>query len=298
VSIHQGTPAVTDVELHHQRLGEGPPLVFVHGGPGIGHHYLREGMDELAEAGFELIYYDQRGSGGTPIGDPDRVTFAGGIEDLDRLRRELGLDQLNLVGHSFGAVLALLYAAEHPTRTRSLLLCNTAPPFEPALQSAWMSRMQKRTRAEDAAEIKRIEESDAFRRRDPATVERYFKLRYAPFFRDRENLERATLGFNPNTAANVVEAWERTFRDLEDHDPMATLAKVGCPTLVVHGEHDPVPAEFARLIAEGIDGAEYAFLEGSSHFAYLEDPALFLEAVLPFLRRVAAEEGSQRTACC
>lgn len=226
----RGTEAVADVELHYQRLGEGPPLVLVHGGPGIGHHYLRDGMDSLAEAGFELIYYDQRGSGGTPIGDPDRVTFAGGIEDLDRLRRELGLKELNLVGHSFGAVLALLYAAEHPERTHSLLLCNTAPPFEPALRSAWMSRMQKRRRAEDQAEIKRIEESEAFKSRDPATVERYFKLRYAPFFRDRENVERATLGFNRNTAANVVEAWERTFRDVEDHDPVGSLARVRCPT--------------------------------------------------------------------
>jgi proline iminopeptidase len=287
MSTPQGTKDATDVELNYERVGEGPPLVLVHGGPGIGHHYLREGMDSLAEAGFELIYYDQRGSGGTPVGDPDRVTFAGGIADLDRLRAELGLEELNLVGHSFGALLALLYAAEHPDRARSLLLCNTAPPFEPALQSAWMSRMQERSRAEDGAEIKRIEESEGFKRRDPATLERYFKLRYAPFFRDRENMERATLGFNPNTSANVVEAWERTFRDLEDHDPMGSLAKVRCPTLVVHGEHDPVPAEFARLLADGIGAAEYAFLEGSSHFAYMEDPALFLEAVLPFLRRVA-----------
>lgn len=70
------------------------------------------------------------------------------------------------------------------------------------------------------------------------------------------------------------------------------------PDLVLHGEHDPVPAEFARMIADGIDGAEYAFLDGSSHFAYLEDPARFLDAVVPFLRRAAAGERSQRTVCC
>lgn len=74
----------------------------------------------------------------------------------------------------------------------------------------------------------------------------------------------------------------------QDHDPVGSLAKVSRPTLVLHGEHDPVPAEFARMITDGIDGAEYAFLKGSSHFAYFEDPVLFLDAVLPFLRRVAA----------
>jgi proline iminopeptidase len=288
MSLPQDTKPVKDVELHYERLGEGPPLLLVHGGPGIGHYYLRQGMDGLADAGFEVNYYDQRGSGGTPLGDPDRVTFAGGIEDLDRLRGELGLEELNLVGHSFGAVLALLYAAQHPERVRCLVLCNTAPPFVPALQSAFRSSMAKRRRAEDEVEKKRIEESDAFRRRDPAALERYIKLRYAAFFRDRENMEWATFGFNQNTASNVVEASERTFRDFRDYDPVESLAKVRCPTLVVHGEHDPVPQEFARMIADGIEGAEYAFIEGSSHFAYLEDPALFLGAVLPFLRRAAA----------
>jgi proline iminopeptidase len=288
MSVPQDTKPVKDVELYYERLGEGPPLVLVHGGPGIGHHYLRQGMDGLADAGFEVIYYDQRGSGGTPLGDPDRVTFAGGIEDLDRLRGELGLEELNLVGHSFGAVLALLYAAQHPERVRCLVLCNTAPPFVPAAQSTFMSSMEKRRRPEDEAEKKRIEESDAFRHRDPAGLERYIKLRYAPFFRDRENMERATFGFNQNTASNVVEASERTFRDFKVHDPEGSLAKVRCPTLVVHGEHDPVPQEFARMIAEGIKGGEYAFIEGSSHFAYLEDPALFLGAVLPFLRHATA----------
>jgi pimeloyl-ACP methyl ester carboxylesterase len=53
---------------------------------------------------------------------------------------------------------------------------------------------------------------------------------------------------------------------------VGSLAKVRCPTLALHGEHDPVPAEFARMIADDIDRAEYVFLEGSSHFAYLEDP--------------------------
>jgi proline-specific peptidase len=288
MSVPQDTKPVKDVELHYLRLGEGPPLVLVHGGPGIGHYYLRQGMDGLADAGFEVIYYDQRGSGGTPLGDPDRVTFAGGIEDLDRLRGELGLEELNLVGHSFGAVLALLYAAQHPERVRCLVLCNTAPPFIPALQSAFMSNMEKRRRAEDEAEKKRIEESDPFRRRDPAALERYIKLRYAPFFRDRENMEMATFGFNQNTASNVIEAPGRTFRDLKDHDPVGSLAKVRCPTRVLHGEHDPVPQEFAHMIADGIEGAEYAFIKGSSHFAYLEDPALFLGVVLPFLRCATA----------
>jgi proline iminopeptidase len=65
---------VDDIEIAYWRVGSGVPLVVVHGGPGIGHRYLRS-LDVWAEEGYELIYYDRRGSGHTELGDPDKVSF-------------------------------------------------------------------------------------------------------------------------------------------------------------------------------------------------------------------------------
>src|SRR4051794_3444807 len=95
---------VGDIQIACTVVGEGTPLVVVHGAIGLGARYMRA-LDSWADA-FQLVYYDQRGSGGTPVGDPGKVSFAGAVEDLDGLRAALGIDRVNLVGHSAGAILA------------------------------------------------------------------------------------------------------------------------------------------------------------------------------------------------
>jgi proline iminopeptidase len=286
MSVSQATQGVTDVDLHYRRVGEGPPLVVVHGGPGMGHDYMR-GLDVLAD-GRQLIYYDQRGSGGTPLGDPDRVTFAGSIADLEGLREALGIEMLDLVGHSIGAWIAILYAAAYPERVHSLVLANTGPPAVPELMKKFGANMEAGRTSEDQAEMKRIESSEAYANRDPATLEELYRLRYTPFFRERANARLFQPHFTAITAENVLEFVDRLMRDFSEHDPIGSLARIPCPTLVVHSELDPIPEEFARLLVERIPKARYARIERASHFAFLEDPALFVDAVMPFLRRAAA----------
>jgi proline iminopeptidase len=286
MSVPQGTQGVTDVDLHYRRVGEGPPLVVVHGGPGMGHDYMR-GLDVLAD-GRQLIYYDQRGSGETPLGDPDRVTFAGSIADLEGLREALGIEELDLLGHSFGAWIAILYAAACPERVHSLVLANTGPPAVPELMKQFGANMEAGRTREDRAEMERIESSDAYANREPATLEELYRLRYTPFFREREDARLFEPHFTAITAENVLEFVDRMMRDFSEHDPIGSLERIPCPTLVVHGELDPIPEEFARLLVERIPKARYARIERASHFAFLEDPALFADAVLPFLRSISA----------
>src|SRR5919201_2400938 len=89
---------VGDIQVACTVVGEGTPLIVVHGAIGLGARYMR-GLDRWADA-FQLVYYDQRGSGGTPLGDPRRVSFAGAMDDLDHVRAALGIERANLVGHS------------------------------------------------------------------------------------------------------------------------------------------------------------------------------------------------------
>lgn len=285
MKTNESTIRAGDIDIACRSVGAGTPLVVVHGGPGIGHGYLR-GLDRWADE-FQVIYYDQRGSGGTALGDASRVSFAGGIEDLDGLRRGLGIERLNLVGHSFGGLLALMYAATHPERTGSLTLYAAAPPFVPELQQQLWVTMGSRRRPEDDAEKQSIETSEKFARRDPKTVERYFVNMYLPFFRDRANVPTMDMGFTANTAQNAPEAWDRTFADLEALDPVGSLTRITSPTLVVHCELDPVPEHFSRLLADKIPGARYAYIQGVNHFAHHEDPDQLAAAVKPFLRHHA-----------
>jgi proline iminopeptidase len=277
---------IGDIHLACTVVGEGTPLIVVHGAIGLGATYMR-GLDRLADT-FQLVYYDQRGSGATPMGDPQKVSFAGAVEDLDGLRAALGIDRVNLVGHSAGAILAALYAGIHPRSTSSVVLLNSAPPLIPELQEAQLREMASRRTPDDNAARKAIEESPMFEARDPKTLERHQLNTFIPFFRDRATIQTVTLGFTEITAANVQAAPGRMFGTLGALDPMRTFASIQCPTLLVHSELDPVPVQWAHALVDTIPGAHYVLLDGASHFPHIEDADQLANAVLPWLTKHVA----------
>jgi proline iminopeptidase len=286
-ATRQGTVPAGDTELAYFRLGEGPPLVVMPGGPRLGYAHLRPGFDLLA-GGREIIYYDERGSGASPVGDPERVSTAGTLADLDALLDGLALQQVALAGHSFAAHMVALFAATRPDRVRALVLANPGPPLLPELREPFGKEMASRRPPEDVEEMQRIEGSAAYESRDPKTIERHFRLRYGPFFRDREKALRTEFGITRITAENVVEAGGRLFRDFADHDVAGKLASISCPALVVHGELDPIPVESSRFIADAIPRGELLVIPNASHYVSIEDPQVFAGAVEPFLAEHAA----------
>lgn len=279
------TIPVGDISVACTVVGEGTPLVVVHGAIGLGAMYMRN-LDRWADE-VQLVYYDQRGSGGTPLGDPERVSFAGAIDDLDGLRAALGVDCVNLVGHSAGAILAALYAGTHPESTASVVLLNTGPPLIPELMQRFGQEMASRRTPDDNAARKAIEGSPLFRARDPKTLERHQLNTFLPFFRDRSTIENVDMGFTEITAVNVQAAPGRMIGSLGDLDPMRTFADIQCPTLVVHSELDPLPVAWAHALVDTIPGADYVLLEGANHFAHIEDADQLANAVLPWLTKYA-----------
>lgn len=277
---------VGDIEVACTVVGEGTPLIVVHGAVGLGATYMRA-LDRWA-GDFQLVYYDQRGSGGTPLGDPNKVSFGGAIDDLDGLRAALGIDRVNLVGHSAGAILAAMYAGTRRESTSSVVLLNTAPPLIPEYMAAFGKEMVSRRTPDDNAARKAIEESALFQAGDPKTLERHQLNTFSPFFRDRATIENVDMGFTEITAANVQAAPGRMMSSLGALDPMQTFAGIECPTLLVHSDLDPVPVAWANALVDTIPGADYILLEAASHFAHVEDAEQLAKAVLPWLSKHAA----------
>ena len=274
-----------DIEVSVVRVGTGRPLVIC-GGPQLGHRYMRQ-LDFLADA-RELIYYDARGRGMTPLGDSSELTFARAVTDLEGLRAGLGFERFSLLGHSLGGHLAYLYASAHPDRVDSLVLVDVGPPFAKDQASELGRAMTSSRTPEEDTRLAAIQGSEAFGQREPKAVEDFILNIYAPFFRDRRSIERVDLGFTAMTAANVLDYEERLVASLAQEDPLARLAMIRCPTLVVHGELDPIPVAFGRFLADAIPGAQFALLPGASHFPFVEDRDQFERAVRTFLSTSAA----------
>jgi proline iminopeptidase len=268
---------VRGVELFVRRIGEGPPVVVLHGGPGADHDYLRPGFDALAR-GRELIYYDQRGGGRSAVPRDTPVGWTEQVADLEVLRGIWGLDRLTIAGYSWGGLLALLYALEQRDRVERLALISPAPVWRAARDRFEQAFSHRNLDPVFQEERRRLRES-GLRERDPeAFQQRIFELSVAPYFYDPSQARELT-PFRV-TGRTQQEVWT----SLGDFDLRPELPSLrGIPSLVLHGENDPIPIEAARAAAELI-GARFRPLAQCGHVPYVEALAEFERAVGTFLR--------------
>src|SRR2546421_4273902 len=117
---------INNVRLWYRVAGQPaagvPPVVFLHGGPGQGSYHFAALVGPPLERSLRMVYFDQRGSGNSERPWTGEYAMATLIQDIEGLRRELGVPQIALIGHSFGGILALEYAATYPTRVSRLVI--------------------------------------------------------------------------------------------------------------------------------------------------------------------------------
>jgi proline iminopeptidase len=268
---------VRGVELFERRVGEGPPTVVLHGGPGAHHDYLLPGFDALA-TGRTLIYYDQRGGGRSPVPRDVPVGWREQVADLDALRDIWDIGRLTLAGYSWGALLAELYAVEHPDRVERLALVSPAPA-DRATRRRFEERFERRNLDPALQAQRRALRESGLRERDPAAYQRrLFELSVVPYFSDPAKVR----GLTPFRVTGRTQ--EEVWRSLGDYDLRPALGRLRVPAIVLHGADDPVPAESARETAELL-GAEFRLLERCGHVPYVERPEEFVRLLDGFLPR-------------
>lgn len=289
VDSEPGAAGHGSTDLFCRTVGDGPPVVVLHGGPDFDHSYLLPELNRLADSA-RLVYYDQRGRGRSP-GEPSEIGIASEVEDVDGVRREYGLDSVALLGHSWGGLLAMEYAVRHPDRVAHLILANTAP----ASAADWRALREHLLRVRAPEDVERMEEiarSAPFRAGELEAEAEYYRLHFRVAVRDPEVVERVVARlrthFTPERvlAARAIE--ERLYHDtwrIEGYDLVPRLARLNIPTLVLHGQHDLIPVALANRIAEALPHGRLVVLD-CGHFAYLEEPTAFAAHVAAFLSAV------------
>ena len=159
-------------------------MVVLHGGPGAHHDYLLPGFDDLA-TGRELIYYDQRGGGQSPVTRDTPVGWREHVADLEELRKQWGLKQLTLVGYSWGGLLALLYSTQYPESGQPAGAWSRPRPAWREARQDFERTFQERN-LDPALQQQRAElRASGLRERDPAAyAQRAFELSVAAYFFD------------------------------------------------------------------------------------------------------------------
>ncbi|HET8625411.1 MAG TPA: alpha/beta fold hydrolase [Gemmatimonadales bacterium] len=265
--------------LYERRVGTGPPVVVLHGGPGASFDYLLPGFDALAD-GRTLIYYDQRGGGRSPIPRDQPVGWRDHVADLEALRAVWGVERLTILGYSWGGLLAQLYAIEHRERVERLALVCPAPSWR-AARDEFERRFSARNMAPEVqAERQRLRNSD-LRVRDPEAFQRrMFELSVVAYFHDPEQARNLT-------AFRVVgRIQQETWGSLGDYDLRPELDRLrGTPALVVHGASDPIPLEASEETAARIR-ATLEVLDRCGHCPHVERPDRFVPLLHRFLPHV------------
>ena len=269
------------VDLFTRRIGAGPLIVVLHGGPGAHHDYLLPQYDLLAR-GRTLFYYDQRGGGKSPVAREVPLGWREHVADLEALREQLGLERLTVCGYSWGGLLAVLYLLEHPNRVERLALVSPAS-LTASQRAEFERRFAERMNAREIVQAREELRGSGLKERDPVAYRRRaFELSVAGYFHHFADATRLT-SFRV-TARTQDAVW----KSLGEFDLRPKLREVASrfplpPSLVLHGTFDPIPIEGSRELA-GLLKAELVELP-VGHCPHVEATEQFVAALNGFLSR-------------
>jgi proline iminopeptidase len=276
--------SIRDVSLNVKVMGQGYPLVLMHGGPGLDHTSLLA-LQPLADQ-FTLIFYDHRCNGRSAGAEVSSMTFENLTADADALRQTLGFDKWAVLGHSFGGNVALEYALRYPHSLSHLVLMNTGG------DQWWVNQ--------NAPELL------AKRGYSPSTVQaarRFYNGRITPgeflptsmklmsgYFYRNFLLVMAHEVFSPGPRPKMrPEALIFGYTQLlKGWTVMDRLSEIQAPTLVMAGRYDFLfPTEHQVALAAGITNARLEIIERAGHNPHMERSAEVIKIIKSFIAEVS-----------
>jgi proline iminopeptidase len=270
--------------LYVEVLGTAPgvPLLVVNGGPGFDHTYehaavpgMTSAWDTLAKK-RRVVFYDQRGNGRSgPLKPGQPCGLADQIADLEAVRAHLGVEQIDLLGHSWGGFLVMAYAARYPQHIRHLVTVDSAAPKWGDTVFLFKDIFPEGMERSDSYAF-----ADALgdKAASDAGIREYLQwLFYSTEKRD---------AFAAQIASGVFtkEVNQAVEHDVERFDLNPELKKFKFPALVITGRYDiNVAPSVAWKIHKAIAGSQFVVFENSGHLPFYEEPEAFVRALEAFL---------------
>jgi proline iminopeptidase len=281
--------------LHCDLSGDGGAVLLgLHGGPGGDGSGYMKALHRLSGNSRTVVTFDQLGTGRSEV-PPEtyRWSMEAAVADVEAVRCHVGADQVDLLGHSWGGMLALQYTLDHPTRVRRLVLSGTAPSVARVVAdfAAQLLSLLPPREAAAALTADALGEHDrlAFR----AAASRWLAA-YAANDDERVTAELVREALAPGPAGEGLwgdRLWLSTGAlrcwDVEDR-----LGEIAAPALVIHGGRDMSSREINRALAERIPDCEWLTLNRNGHEMFDEpNTGTYLAIVECFLDGWPAPKG-------
>jgi proline iminopeptidase len=270
-----------------KRVGNAPiKVLLLHGGPGFTHDYLACFERFLPPAGIEFYFYDQLGCGNSDHPNDDKLwTIARYVEEVETVRKALGLDHFILYGHSWGGMLAIEYALKYQQHLSRLVISNMTAGIDDYVQHANAIRA-----ALPAADRATLDKYEALHQTDAAPYQAVIdKINAEHVLRLTQPWPAAVMrtltrvnahiynfmqGPNEFSITGTLKHWSR----------WADLPKIKTPTLIMGAKYDEMDPDQVRREGKLIPNARTWISDKGSHLVMWDDQAAYFNALVPFLK--------------
>lgn len=284
-----------------ERRGE-PPVLFLHGGPGYNSYSFEKTIGAQLEAHVQMVYLDERGSGRSERPVNRDYTMTTLVQDVEALRRSLGIQRLSLMGHSFGGTIALEYASRYPEHVAKLIILDGAADM-PATFALWAKQIEQRYPAEwhstlnsptgetlQRAEASHIDcaiakaefsaEMATLKKADFQAFHDWQQFHSQGPLRQQKAIDQASGLRNTGEISSVYFGEDIGFPCYR----FIAFARLTMPVLVIVGRYDgAIGVEQMRTLATHLPNARFDEFADSGHFTYAEQPQKFVQDVTSFL---------------
>ncbi len=293
----QDSLRLPDVTLHYQTMGRGEPVLILSGGPGASSAYLERVYEDVARHA-RAILLDQRGTGRSVLTHTDSTTLTLrlAVEDIETLRKRLGVEKLTLLGHSWGGQLAMAYTVAHPAHVRALILVGSAPT-EPGLGKQISEKLRARLTPLDVDSSRYWSTKIADPRTSLAAMMAMDRLNKYAYMYDRRLVnERMKYDTGPDLLSTTGSVMMRDLSRI-GFDLRADLTRIGHdPKLrpavaIFYGEVDAVGEVSAPGIRAAFPTAIVRVFPRSGHYPWIEATDAFYRELNAFIARPAPSQA-------
>ena len=276
---------IDDTSLFVVERGTGYPVIVLHGGPGLDHHEFADYLDPLTDA-FRLLLVDQRANGRSERAPESTWTLERMAQDVIMLARALHLERYAVLGHSYGAFVALQNAVDYPGMAAQTIVSGGVPSMK------YLEVVERNLDAFEPDELRDQVIASWAREPTVATQEGFAELMAEQFpFHFADPLDPRIADYLDRTkdtvySPDVLRLFSANgYGGIEVED---RLGEVSSPLLVMTGRHDRTcTVEAAEAIAARAPNAELRIFEASGHMTFVEEPDVYIATVRSFLTRTA-----------
>jgi len=278
-----GLRNINGTQLYIKTFGKGEPLLIVHGGPGMNHSYFMPHLDALSKK-FKIVLYDQRASGKSAIPSTDSISLKFFVDDIEAIRKYLGVDKLNILGHSWGVIPAVEYGIRYPLNTKSLILCNPVPLNREFDHQMAVNQKSKLTK-QDSTDRATLFASPEFKSGNTQAYKKLLLLSFRHSFYSASNYKKLHYEMPENYPQASRALFTGLTPDLKTYDYYEAVKAFSFPVLIIHGQVDAIPLSAVTRMQSSISNASLEVYQKSGHFVFIDEPKKFKSSVQKFLKK-------------